>query len=282
MTNELHERLSALTAAGPVSSGGFFNANQHPRGQGGLFISVGGTVQVIGPGGKPVSQGKVTAINPANGQVSVKNSQTGQISTVAPNQLAAAPVSKATITPIAAPSTPVPASAPAAPSPPSPPSTNATPTTGSPPGTGRRALPTNPSQAAFQGKADALNGLPPLTQGSPAALYAYAQAYQLAKFRQSKQLRSQAAATARTQAATQKSSASAAAAAARKTAAAAKAAAAAAKKAAAAKAKAAKAATKAKSAKGKGAAAKGGYKYTAYHPGSAIAKHTKAGSDLGA
>lgn len=225
--NELRERIVALVAASA------FNPNQHPRGAGGKYIVVGGTVQTLGPTNQPISEGTVTGINPQNGLISVKNSQTGQISQVPPAKLTTAPTRQATIfTNAISPNTNNGLNGEAA--------------------TGQMS--SNPKDAKYQGLNDANAGRKPMTNGSPAALYAYTQAYNQQKARNAAiALRNTAAA-------------------ARRAVAAKRAAAAAAKKAKAAKTKKTKAAGKAGT----------GYKYVAYHSSAPAAKGTKPGRGLGA
>lgn len=178
--NELHDRvdnkIQALTA-------GVFNSNQHPRGRGGTFITVGGTVQVTNPAGAPVSEGKVTGISLA-GQITVQNTQTGQSTQVPPTQIAQAPMRQATI-----PRQDAPAQM-------TQPGTNGTFTltkSGALPPTNKNiirspgGMPVDPYQAAAQAVRDAQAGKRPLGTGNPRALYAYTRAYQRQQALQAKQ-----------------------------------------------------------------------------------------------
>lgn len=128
-----------------------FNANQHPRGADGTFITTGGTVQVLGPDGKPIAEGQVNAIiqTPQGPMIQLKNPSTGQVLTVAPSQLKQAPQAIAHL---------------------------------SAPGT--QVIPGNPTAAASAGRADARRGVTARTgtdpYGNPAApalLAAYQAAY---------------------------------------------------------------------------------------------------------
>lgn len=91
--NELRERLEARRAA--LTAAGFFDPNKHPRGQGGEYIEVGGTVQITDRNKKPISEGRVTAIN--NGVVTVRDNKTGTVTQVSPASIKQAPVREATI-----------------------------------------------------------------------------------------------------------------------------------------------------------------------------------------
>lgn len=86
---------NAATAQGQAQ----YNANQHPRGADGRFITTGGTVEVLGPGGKPVAEGQVNAIitTPQGPMIQLKNPSTGQVVTVSPSQVQQAPTSIATL-----------------------------------------------------------------------------------------------------------------------------------------------------------------------------------------
>lgn len=158
----------AVTAAAPMKTGitpqsqavaqgtaqaQQFQAASHPRGADGRFIQTGGTVQVLGgPDGKtPVAEGVATVIQGANGtMIQVKSPTTGQVITVPPADIQAAPIAEAML------------------------------------GTkGAQGIPTGPGAAANAGKSDALAGTPPRSgkdvlgqQASPALMQAYVAAYQ--------------------------------------------------------------------------------------------------------
>ncbi len=109
--------LRTLTAAGPTltrtgatpqsqaaaqnqQAAQEFNANSHPRGADGRFIQTGGTVQVLGgPNGKtPIAEGQATIIQTGQGPlIQVKSATTGQVFTVPPHDIQAAPQSVATL-----------------------------------------------------------------------------------------------------------------------------------------------------------------------------------------
>lgn len=91
---------TTVNAAQPATAPGVaqYNANQHPRGADGRFITTGGTVEVL-QNGKPVAEGQVNAIltTPQGPMIQLKNPSTGQIVTVSPSQVQQAPTSIATL-----------------------------------------------------------------------------------------------------------------------------------------------------------------------------------------
>lgn len=129
-----------------------FNVNSHPRGADGRFIQTGGTVQVLGgPDGKtPIAEGTATVIESSQGPlIQVKSATTGQITTVSPSQIQAAPQSIATLG-----------------------------------AKGTQGIPTTPAGAASAARADARNGIPPRSgknalgeQANPTIMAAYLAAY---------------------------------------------------------------------------------------------------------
>lgn len=129
-----------------------FNANSHPRGADGRFIQTGGTVQVLGgPDGKtPIAEGTATVIVTSQGpMIQVKSPTTGQITTVPPSEVQAAPVSIATLG-----------------------------------AKGQQGIPTTPAGAASAARSDARNGIPPRSgknalgeQANPTIMAAYLAAY---------------------------------------------------------------------------------------------------------
>lgn len=122
----------------------------HPRGADGRFINTGGTVQIVGPDGKPIAEGKAQVIQTNAGAViQVTNPTTGQVSTVSPAQIIQAPVSIATLG-----------------------------------AKGTQGIPTGPGAAARAGAADARLGIPPRSgvdvlgqQASKDLMSAYMAAY---------------------------------------------------------------------------------------------------------
>lgn len=127
-----------------------FASAAHPRGADGRFINTGGTVQIVGPDGKPISEGTAQVIQTNAGTViQVTNPTTGQVSTVSPSQVIQAPVSIATLG-----------------------------------AKGTQGISTAPGGAARAGAADARLGIPPRSgvdalgqQASKALMDAYTAAY---------------------------------------------------------------------------------------------------------
>lgn len=122
----------------------------HPRGADGRFINTGGTVQIVGPDGNPISEGKAQVLQTNSGpMIQVTNPTTGQVSTVSPSQVIQAPVSIATLG-----------------------------------ASGTQGIPTGSGAAARAGAADARLGIPPRSgvdalgqQASKALMDAYTAAY---------------------------------------------------------------------------------------------------------
>lgn len=152
-----------LAAATPVQTGATaqtqataqgqaaFNAATHPRGADGKFITTGGTVEVLGPGGKAIAEGQVTAVltTSSGPKIQIKNPSTGQVFTLSPTQVQQAPQAIATL---------------------------------SRPGT--NVIPPTAARAASAGRSDALHGVVPRTgtdpygnKADPALLATYMAAY---------------------------------------------------------------------------------------------------------
>lgn len=87
----LRTQLRAIyRATGPVTAAATYNANVHPKGKDGRFITTGGTVQVTNNQGQPIAEGVVQKINP-DGSIQIRNGQTHQIQTVPATSVKQAP-----------------------------------------------------------------------------------------------------------------------------------------------------------------------------------------------
>lgn len=146
-----------LAVAAPLTpqqiqqSAATFNAQSHPRGADGKFITTGGTVQVLGANGKAVAEGQVISVTTGSTgtHIQIRNPTTGQAMTVTPQQVQQAPVAEATLS-----------------------------------AAGTQGLPTNAVAAARAGRQDALKNLKQRSgkdalgqQAAPNLVKAYQEAY---------------------------------------------------------------------------------------------------------